>query len=95
MIWADVVRLCGSNNRGALPELVSGIGVVGISDELLCGAVLLGWKVFGTVELPAAGVGDPSDGAAMLGCATLGCAILGCAMLGAAMVGCEAYCGAA
>ena len=57
IISADVVRLCGSNSRGALPEL-SGIGVVGIAG----GEVLLGWNVFGAEVLLGAGVGEPIDG---------------------------------
>jgi hypothetical protein len=59
MISADVVRLCGSKSRGALPELLSGIGAVGINDELLCGATLVGWKVLGAALVGGAGVGDP------------------------------------
>jgi hypothetical protein len=86
IISAEVVRFCGSNSRGALPEL-SGIGVVGISDELTGGEVLLGWNVFGAEVLFGAGVGEPIEGTVIAGDPIDGAATDGADMLGAAIPG--------
>ena len=99
IISAEVVRVCGSSNRGALPELIlslSGMGAVGINDELLCGA-LLGWKVLGDVmPVGGAGVGDPIDGAIIPGAPVGGATKEGCVVYpGVVYIGVVVIAGAA